>query len=205
MSSDATGALTQTDFYSKGPTHQFVLRFPAGQADCTFDYPYSERIDHIKRIVLKDYVLVFEENAANELPDTIELITKPSLFKRNSYYPTGPNSQVNYSDAFSIPLVRGFQTPKGNYRFSNTSPRGVIISEVPYGSQRSLPSNITFRLSSSVFVPAVVAPSVPGSFPGGTPIPVAEQSTVILEIETWGHKLEDQKNPLFSVARPYYV
>ncbi len=205
MSGDATGKLTQTDFYSRGPTHQFVLRFSPGASDCTFEYPYSERIDHIKQIRLKDYILCFEENAANELPDTIELITKPSFFKRNAYYPAAPNSQVNVSDAVSIPLVRGLLTPKGNYRFSNTSARGTIVSEVPYGSQRSLPNSLTFRLSSSTFTPATPAPASMGSFPGGTPIPVAEQSTIILEIETWGHKLEDQKNPLFSMARPYYL
>lgn len=206
MSSTKTASLTQTDFHSKGPTRQFVLRFPPGSSDCTFTYPYSERVDHIKRILLKDFVLIFDNGPANSLPDSVELVSQPSIFKRNAYYPTNEPNQMANSDSVCIPLVDGpFGTPAGNYRFSHSSSRGTTISEVDYGSQRSLPSPITFRLCSSTFVPTVPAVTGPLSIPGGTPIPVAEYSTIILEIETWGHLLEDQRNPLFSLARPYYL
>lgn len=197
-------SLTQTDFSTPGPTYQFVLVFNTGEASCTFTYPYSDRIDHIKKISLKEFVLTFDSGPGNTLPDTIQLSSTPSVFKRNAYYPT--NVQSSNSDCIAISLVNGpFTTPDGHSRFSNSSSKGIVVAEVEKGSQRSLPNPITFHLSSSTFTPTVPVPPSPFYVSGGNLVPVAEQSTIILEIETYSHKLEDQRNPLYSMARPYYL
>lgn len=205
MSSSSINTKNNVERFTEGETKLLRLTFPAGTSTVNFTYPPSERIDQIKSLSIKSYVIVIAPNVTNDLPASLDLISYPSIFKSNLLY----ESNVPTDDAIPINLHFPTITPKGNVRFSYEYDEctGYRASKVPDGSWRSFPTNVRFTLVSSVFTPLVPpVQGLPGSLPGnGKEIPVAEESTIIIEIQTHKHKLEDHTNPLYSIPRSYYL
>lgn len=197
------GNKNQTNFASAGKTHYMKLLFKPGASIYYWTYPQNERIGHIRYIKVKEYCISVEPNGANEIPAGIDLNSYPSIFKSNFLY----EPQAASTDCIPMVLHHPWKTDKGNIRFDyEYSSIGLLASETPPNSERYLPNNITFYLTSPSFTPAVPPSPYPGALPGASKaIEVAEESWVTLEIGTWEHKQEDISNPLFSIPNAYYL
>lgn len=175
------------------------LVFPTGSSSLVWTFPNNERIENVESINVKEYSITLAPNGGGFLPSKVNLCATPAFFKQNLL-------QEDNVDTDGIPLVlqNPFLMPNGLYNYTVSYGDGYQCSKNSPGASKGCPASIVFSLSSSTYQSGVVPGALPGNSAPQGRLTVAAETCILLEMCVYAKTVEDWRNRLMDIPRPYY-
>lgn len=194
---------SQKSSWKFGKSYWLSIVFPPGADIVSVKIPENDRIRNIRQIHIREYSVTLEPVGAEYLlPAKVDLCCSQPFFRMNLNY------DVNSASQDSIPLVlhNPSITPGENYRFSECYAIQPLVCDPPNSTSCQFPvsfGELQFWLT-SLSANSSTPINVPGNIVLSNRVKLAEESCIILQIDTWESTVEDWTNPLQNIPRSYY-